>query len=406
MRSTGSLLLAILVLMCGSGVMGSLIALRLEDAGVAAPMIGFIASFYFLGLLAGSLQVPGLIRRIGHIRAFAAVVSLLAASTLIYPLWRNEELWMALRLINGFCLAGVYVCIESWLNSQADARTRGTVLAAYMIALYIGQSASQFLLNLTTNPLLPFIAASIMMSLAALPVALTRMEAPALTDHGRLGPRELYAASPLGAVGVGMTGLMLAAFYALGAVYARRQGASVSTIALFMTSSMAGGVALQYPLGRLSDAIDRRLVIILSLAGTVVVAGALAFAQPDRIALLALGAAFGGLAYALYPLCVAHTNDRLATEQRVAASGGLVMVYSAGSLAGPLLGSAAMSAIGPGGLFAFIALCALSTLAFAVWRQLASAPVPGEEQQRWLILPRTSPVAAQLDPIAPDVSDR
>lgn len=401
-RRTRSILPAILVLMCGTGFITSLIGLRLESAGATAPLIGLVATAYFAGLLLGSMRIPPVVRRVGHIRAFAAVVSLLSASTLAYSLYQHPAFWMVLRLIDGFCVAGVFVCVESWLNAQADAKSRGAILAAYMIAVYSGQAISQFLLNLSAIPAIPFVASSVLISIAAIPIALTKLEAPSLSGQQNMAVGALYRASPLGLVGVGMTGLMLSAFYALGAVFVRRLGLDLPATALFMSVVIAGGVALQWPLGWLSDRIDRRKVIIWTLLGTLLVCAGLAFLAERGLMLMALGAAFGGLSFALYPLCVAHTNDHLTPEQRVSASGGLVMIYSAGAIAGPMLGSTAMFALGPGGLYMLIGLCALGTLAFALWRQMRAEAVPAEDQQPWQVLPRTSPVSAQLNPVAPE----
>lgn len=401
-RSTRSILPAILVLMCGSGFITSLIGLRLEAAGARTPLIGLVATAYFAGLLLGSIRIPPLVRRVGHIRAFAAVVSLLSASTLSYALYQHAGFWIVLRLIDGFCLAGVFICLESWLNAQADAKSRGTILAAYMIAVYSGQAISQFLLNLSAIPAIPFVASSVLISFAAIPIALTKLEAPSLAGQQYMPVRALYRASPLGLVGVGMTGLMLSAFYAMGAVFVRRMGLDLPATALFMSIVIAGGVALQWPLGWLSDRIDRRNVIIWTLLGTVLVCTGLAFFAERGPSLMGLGAAFGGLSFALYPLCVAHTNDHLTPEQRVGASGGLMMIYSAGAIAGPMLGATAMFALGPGGVFMFIGLGALCTLGFALWRQMRADAVPSEDQQPWQVLPRTSPVSAQLDPGAPE----
>jgi hypothetical protein len=171
----------------------------------------------------GSTRAGLVVARVGHIRAFAAFVSLFSASTLSYALAQDPVLWTGLRLIDGLCIAGVYVCLESWLNQRAEAGSRGTVLAAYMIALYIGQAASQFLLNVDgAAPSIPLVAASILISLSALPVALTRIDAPPLTSAATLPIKALYKISPLGTGGAAITGAMLGAFYALGAVYARR----------------------------------------------------------------------------------------------------------------------------------------------------------------------------------------
>ncbi len=395
--STRSMLLAIFVLMAGNGVMSTLISFRLESAGTRAGIIGLVATSYFVGLTIGALRASPIIRRVGHIRTFAAAVSLLSATTLAYTLFQNTAFWGLLRFIDGLCVAAVFVCLESWLNERAEPRTRGSVLAAYMISLYAGQALGQFLLNLDGSAAAPFVASSLLVSLSVLPIALTRLKEPAVTQQAPLSIRGLYAASPLGVVGCVAIGLMLGAFYGLGAVYARRIGLEMSQIAVFMSVVIAGGVALQWPVGWLSDRFDRRAVIVAALAGATAVCGGLAWIAGPGPLFLILAAIFGGLSFALYPLCVAHTNDHLSAEQRVSASGGLVLTYSMGAAAGPTAGAAVMMAAGVGGLFLFIGTCALLTLIFALWRQLRREPVPSELQQPYQILPRTTPAAAELD---------
>jgi MFS family permease len=400
--SVRSLLLAIFMLMAGSGFMASLLGIRLERAGNSALIVGVVGTCYFLGLVIGSTRAGLLVARVGHIRAFAAFVSLFSASTLSYAVHMDPLLWAGLRLIDGLCVAGVYVCLESWLNERAEARSRGTVLAAYMIALYVGQALGQFLLNISdTKPSLPFVVASILVSLSALPVALTRMKAPPLVSSETLSMRALFAISPLGVVGAMLTGAMLGAFYSLGSVYARRLGMDLSSVALFMSTVIFGGVALQWPLGMLSDRFDRRRVIVVAFAGTLLAGLAAALTDQAGPALFVCGALFGGLSFALYPLCVAHANDHLAPDQRVPASGGLVLTYSAGAAAGPLLGAGFMTLAGTAGLFLFVATCAGIALLFGIWRQIRQLPVPAEQQQSYQILPRTTPVSAALDPLAP-----
>lgn len=402
-----SLLLAIFLLMAGGGFMNTLVSVRLERAGVSELFIGLVGTAYFGGLVVGALRVPSLVRRVGHIRAFAAFVAAISASTLVYALHRDVVLWALLRFSDGFCLAGVYVCLESWLNQRAEAHSRGSVLAGYMIALYGGQALGQFLLSLgKPNPMVPLLVASILISLASIPVILTRIDAPPPDDGEGLPFRNLYRVSPLGIVGAFLTGIMLGAFYALGAVYARRLGMSLSATASFMSAVIMGGVALQWPLGRLSDRMERRKVIVFSFAGALAASLAIALFGGSGPILLGLGALFGGFSFALYPLCAAHTNDHLSPEQRVAASGGLVMVYSLGAAIGPSAGALAMAMTGTGGLFFFITLCAAGALGFGFWRQARSEPVPAHLQESYVILPRTTPMSAALDPVAPDDTEQ
>jgi MFS family permease len=400
-RPVTSLLLAILLLMAGSGFMGTLLSVRLEHAAVDALLIGLVTTAYFGGLTLGSLYAGRVIEQVGHIRAFSAFVALLTASTLSFALLQDVALWTALRFVNGLAVAGVYVCLESWLNERAGREGRGLVLAAYMIALYAGQAAGQFLLELDRgSPGLPFIAGAILISVSIIPIALTRAISPTL---GRFPPPSLgrlYAISPLGMVGAAVVGLILGAFYGLGAVYAQRLGLGLSGTAGFMSAVILGGVALQWPLGWLSDHFDRRRVIVGAFAGAAAVAAALAIVGAAGVWLMLLGGLFGGLSFALYPLCVAHANDHVEPEDRVSATGGLVLVYSAGAAIGPLGAAAALHLFGAEALFGFIALCATAALVFGLWRLSVRPPVPNEQQGPYQALPRTTPVSAALDPLA------
>lgn len=401
LQTIRSLLIAIFVMMAGGGLLSTLIGLRLERAGSDTMVIGLVATAYFAGLVLGALGAGNVVRRVGHIRAFAAFVALLSASTLTYALLEHPLLWGALRLIDGLCVAGVFICVESWLNDRADPGARGSVLASYMVALYSGQALGQLLLRTgDLGPAVPFQLASILITLAIIPVCLTRATAPALENAVPLPLRRLFEASPLGVAGACATGLVLGAFYGFAAIYARRIGLSLGDTATFMMTIILGGVALQWPLGRLSDLYDRRRVIIACFTATLAVSAALA-AQPEGLVLFALGAAFGGLSFALYPLCVAYVNDRLLASERVTASGQLVLLYSSGAVLGPLGAAAMTTFVGAGGVFVFVALCAASLLAFGLWRLAKSDPVPGTAQQDFHILPRTTPVAALLDPAVP-----
>lgn len=396
-----SLLLAIFMLMAGSGFLATLISIRLERAGASALMIGLVGTAYFAGLTVGSLRVAGIVQRVGHIRAFAAFVSVFSASILAYAVHRDVALWAVLRFIDGFTMAGVFICLESWLNERAEQTSRGAILASYMISLYSGQAIGQFLLNLSAaKPAMPFMAAAILLSLAVVPVALTRIAQPVIGDRPPLAIKQLYRISPLGVVGATVTGLMLGAFYALGAVYVRRLGMDLSATAFFMSIVILGGVALQWPLGWLSDRFDRRKVIIGSFVAAFLICAAISATGRPGGSLLILGALFGGVSFALYPLCVAHTNDRLAADERVGASGGLVLAYSLGAAIGPLTGAAAMAIWGNAGLFIFIGASAMASAGVALWRLWAGMAIPNADQHSFQILPRTTPMAATLDPQA------
>jgi len=400
LRPVLALLLAVFLLMAGNGPLSTLIGVRLEAAGILPAIIGFVMAAYFAGLTLGSLFAYQLVTAFGHIRAFTAFASALSGISLIYPLHFNPMLWGALRLSEGFCMAGLFICVESWLNDSTTKETRGKVLACYMICLYSGQAGGQFMLTLQdSSGFLLFILVSILISFAAIPVALTRAAPPTLPHVESLSFRRLYQASPLGVVGVITSGLILGSLYSLGPVFARDIGLDVSRTGLFMSAVIFGGVLLQLPFGRLSDVFDRRLVIVGVLGLTVLVSGgSAATAGPDSTMLYGIALLFGGVSFALYPLCVAHTNDHLDAAARVSASGGLILAYSAGATLGPLLSSATMTLVGGWGLFAFTTAVSAATLIFGLWRMRVRPSPPADQQGPYQILPRTTPVAAPLDP--------
>ncbi|MCU0894775.1 MAG: MFS transporter [Rhodospirillales bacterium] len=397
-----NLLAGTFLLLIGIGLLGTLVPLRLNDAGASSLMIGVVGGAYFVGLIVGTRHCDRIIGTVGHIRAFAGFASILSAATLAFPLLASPLPWAGLRFITGVCLAGLFTCVESWLNVRASNELRGRILSLYMIALYLGQGVGQMLLPLPDpSGMVLFMLCAAFVSLSVAPVAMTRISAPPPGAWARLGLRRLYALSPLGAAGAVSSGLILGAFYALGPLYARHLGFGVGETAQFMSLVIVGGLILQWPVGRLSDRYDRRRALVGVAFALVVVSGALVAAGmwSGRAALL-LAPLLGAAAFTLYPLSVAHANDRLEPAQIVAASAALITAYGVGAAFGPPAAAVLMETIGPSGLFTFTGVCAGATAIFAVWRMRRRGPVPAEEQVRFLPLPRTTPVAGGLDPRA------
>lgn len=400
-RTVQSLLLGVALLMFGSGGLGTLVSVRLADVGVGSFAIGIVGAAYYAGLTAGSLFAYKIVVRVGHIRAFSAFASLVSAASLAHALLVDPTLWAVLRLVEGFCMASLYMCIESWLNDTATNETRGQLLSLYMITLYSASAVGQQLLNLQDpQRSLAFMLISILLSLALVPVALTRTNPPTLPDITSFSFRRLYRASPLGVAGVFISGLVLGAVYGLAPVFGTQTGLGTAGTALFMTVLILGGVLLQWPLGRLSDHFDRRSVIIgLCLTLSAASVGMMGVADlGGRTALMGVTLLFGGLSFTLYPVCLAHTNDYVDRADLVAASGGLILAFSVGATIGPMLASAVMESMGPTGLFAFIAGCGVVAALFGLWRSRVRPPLPAEEQGAFRPVPQTTPVVMPLDP--------
>lgn len=398
--SVSALLLGVLFLMLGAGALSTVLALRMGDAGYPSWLIGLVMSGYFLGIIIGTLAAHHLISGVGHIRAFTAFATLMSAATLSHAFFLDPWIWGGLRFVVGFSAVGVFMCTESWLNERADNRIRGQVFSLYQIVIYLSQGVGQFLINMPDSTgFALFALTSILMSVGIVPVAITRVAAPTLPELQRFKFRELWAISPTGMAAALATGVLIGAFYGVGPLFTQLSGLDTNATATFMGTVIIGGLALQYPLGRLSDVIDRRKVIAGVCAVLLLVCvGMVVAPSMSGIPLLALGAAFGGLAFALYPLGVAYTNDYLQPTEMVPAAGGLLMAYGIGAFLGPLGAAAAMERMGGAGLFAFCGAVAVAMLGIVGWRMLIRPARPVAEQGDFAAMPRTSPMAAELDP--------
>ena len=404
MRSTllsiSALLMGCVMLYLGNGALGTLLGLRLAIDGYPTWIVGAVMSSYFVGIVAGGFFSHKLITGVGHIRAFSVLATIMSAATLAHPLLEDPIAWGILRFIQGYCMAGLAMCTESWLNERSTNDTRGRILSLYQIAVYLSQGIGQLLLNLgELSGFTLFVMSSILLSLALVPVAASKVQAPILPEPRRFGIRELYAVSPLGMFGSFASGLILGAFYSLAPLFAQMTGLSIADTTLFMGVVIIGGLLLQWPIGGLSDRLDRRTVLIgVSLATAAVCVGLILTSGSGLLPLLVLGTLFGGVTFTLYPLSVSHANDYIDPADLVPASGGLIIAYGIGATIGPL-GAAAMIEIqGAIGLFTFVAAMSLGTAGFAIWRMTRRDAVPVDDQVPFQPVPRTSVIATEMDP--------
>jgi MFS family permease len=404
LASVRSLLGGTAAFMAGNSLLGVVLPLRMETAGYPVALTGAIMAAYYMGLAFGGFKAKHIIMRIGHIRAFSAFAALTAATCLAYDVFFSPAAWVILRVINGFCIAGMTTSIESWLNERSDNRSRGRVLGFYMLAFYISVAVGQTLVNVAPvggSEHLMF--ASALIGLSLIPIAMTRLGEPDLRDIRILGVREIYAASKVGVVGAGVAGILIGSFYALAVVFARQIGLGVSQAAMFMSVVVLGGLAFQLPVGMLADRFDRRGVMagILITVGTSW--GLLSLSITNGVSLfvlMVLALAFGGAISSVYPLCVAQTFDRLDRKYYVAASGRLLMVYSIGATIGPLLASALMAVFGPASFFVFESVVAIAYGVFVLFTIRAVPQLPEPEREKYVPLPDISPAALALDPRA------
>jgi len=382
LASSWAILLGFGILMLGDGLQGTLLAVRADLEGFSATLTGLVMSTFYIGFLIGSIMTPRITIKVGHIRVFAAYAAISSTAILIQSLAVTVPLWIAMRLISGFCFAGLYIVAESWLNDRATNETRGKLLSLYMVVTYIGIGAGQLLLNLA-NPLefQLFILVSILISVAVVPLLLSAGSPPAFRDSVRISLLELFRLTPLGIVSMFSVGLVTATFFALGPVYAQRIGLNIRDTSYFMTAAVLGTVLLQGPIGALSDRFDRRRILTMVMILTSISALACIPAEQVSIEALFLAiAVFGGLAFPLYSVCIAYTNDHLNPNQMIAASGALVLVGGLGAIVGPVLFAMIMDKFGTQALFWSIAVIHALTGLFAMYRMIRSAPVPLNKQ--------------------------
>lgn len=353
----GALLLGATILLMGNGLQTTLLPLRAEAEGFSALSIGIMGSSYFVGFVAGCLTISRMVRSVGHIRVFTAMAAIASVVPLLHVLTLAEPAWWLLRAGTGYCIASLFLVIESWLNQRADNTVRGTVFSLYTSLTFIAIIAGQVLLAFyLPTSFAPFAIASIIVSLAAVPVALNSIIAPAPSPPGRLNPLSLMKLSPAGTAGCFAAGLVTGAFWSLAPVSASRAGLDTGGVALFVGVAVLGGALSQWPIGRLSDRLDRRLVIMLSAALAALAGFALFWASRHWSAgVLPLAFVFGAFIFPIYAVSVAHVNDLITAESFIEVSGGLLFLNGAGAMIGPLAGAAAMRMVGPGGLFAAMA---------------------------------------------------
>lgn len=384
-----ALLFGFALLQMGNTLQGTLLSVRGGLEGFSPSEIGFVGAGFWAGLILGSLYADGLIRAVGHARTFAALASLASAAPLLHLMAVDPFLWVLVRMLTGFCFAGLFMVVESWLNGAASSAIRGQILSIYgMTGLIAGVSGQLLLPVADASGFMLFCIVSVTISIALVPVALSRAAAPA-SSSGEAGlslPR-LYRQSPFGLVAAFLCGFSTGSFFALGPLFAQRLGFTEGGIALFMASASLGGFAMTWPLGWLSDRRDRRsLIVTIAIVAAAIMTAMLTLLPSDlpEGSMYVLAFIFGGVVIPTLSLVIAHVNDKVEPGEFVAASAGLLIVQGAGAVAGPILAGFAMSAFGGRGLPGVIVI---AQIAIALWglhrMRQRSAP---QEKEAFLVM--------------------
>jgi MFS family permease len=398
LRNSWALLLGMFLLMLGNGVQGTLLGIRGSIEGFTPSAMAIIMSGYFIGFLGGSQMAPVMIQRVGHVRVFAALASMISAALVLYAAFPNEYVWFALRILVGFCFSGVYVVAESWLNNSATNETRGQALSAYLIVQMMGIIAAQWLLNFADpGGFILFIVISVAVSFSFAPILLSVTPAPVFHTTKKMTLRQLFNASPLGVVGTFLLGGVFASLFGMTAVYGTQKGMSVASISIFVGMIYVGGMVLQFPIGWVSDRMDRRLLIIgITLFGAA--ATLVGFAAGSNFTvLLAVAFIIGGVANPLYSLMLAYTNDFLQLEDMAAASGGLIFINGIGAVAGPLAVGWMMSNLGADSFFLYNFMLFLGIALYAIYRTFQrDAPDVDNTKDYQAVFAGASPVVVEV----------
>lgn len=391
-RSIATILLGACIVIVGYGLMTTVLPIRAQAEGFGETAIGIMGSAYFVGFMLGCIVGPAAVKAVGHTRAFAGFAALLAVISLAFPLAVDPWGWAVMRGASGVCLAIVYMVSESWLNDRATNATRGAVLSIYVIAGNIATIGGQQMTILyPPENFAPFSLVAMLVALALVPVALAPVGEPAPIPTAKLRIGRLYKLSPSGFVGCLLVGLSEGAFWTFGPVFGQERGLSIAEIALLMGAFLAGGTLSQWPLGRLSDFIDRRYVIALCAAGGIGTGLALAFWEPPAAWMgFAMALLHGALMLPLYPLCIAHSNDFAPKEEMVEVSSGLLLLYGVGAAVGPVLLGPAMEAYGPEALFILIAAVFAVLAVFVGARVLVHRVASVETRGQFAPVPKSS----------------
>ncbi len=388
--SMWALFIGVLAMMLGNGLQGTVMGVRSTNENFAVTAIGLIQAAYYVGFLAGSRFTISALSKVGHVRVFAALASMASTAFVLPAVFVNPVAYIGMRLVIGFCMAGLYVVTESWLNDQATPETRGRTLSIYMVVTMGGVTGGQLLLNVADpNSFELFVIASVLVSISLVPMALSESSAPQLPAVGKLPFRTLLTIVPTGVVSMFFSGAAAGAVFGFAPVYATRIGMNTAQISLFIAAALFGSIIFQMPIGLISDKVPRRGVMAVCAAAATA-ASFLGLGTGLGNDALIVMFVIGATSFPLYSLAIAYTNDWISDEQRVGASGLLVMINGVGAIFGPLVASILMSQFGSSAYFWVLIATHGAMFAYIMFRIVARDAVPVEDQSIYRPYPARS----------------
>ena len=407
LRNTWALFFGFALICLGHGLQGTLIGVRSVIEGFSFVSAGVIIAGYYVGYLAGAILIPIFLRRVGHIRVFAALASFASIAILLHSIFLDPVSWFIIRIITGISLSGIYVIMESWLNDKSTNQTRGQLLGIYMIVTFVFVGLGQLLLNLSDPSKVDlFILVSILLSFALLPILLSKTDQPDITNPKYFSIKEFYILSPFGFVAALLTGLAHSTVFGYGAIYASSKGLSVLEVSIFMVIISSFGALSQWPIGFLSDKVDRRVILI---AVTFIASGLSIFIVISSYISLTLffiiTALYASMCLPMFSLAVAHVNDFLKPNQIVSASSTFNILIGIGSILGPLFVSGTMTLIGPNGFFIYLFIIHGLLGLFGLYR-MAKRTKPADIESQYTPLPRNiTPAGMELNPVTDPIDE-
>lgn len=397
-RSFLALLVATTFLTMGNGLLNSLLSINMRLYGSSDLTIGLVMSCNYLGVVLGIFLGQPIVHHVGHIRAFAVFGAVITVVALLHGMYWSPLFWGVLRMGSGLCVTGLFMVLESWLNEKVEPAFRGRLLSVYMILVYFGIGIGQQFLNLSdVQGKSLFMLVAMMFALCLIPISITRSVNPQPLEVPRYNLVKLFQLAPISMVGTFVAGMINSAFYAMGPIFGLDIGLQVSQVSLFMTLTVWSGLMFQFPVGLLSDRLDRLFVLAGLGFMVALVSLAIAILGDTGMGMLMVLTICFGLAFSIYPVSMARAQDNVEKADIVPVSAALILFFGMGACVGPSAASLTISLVGPWGLYFFTA-CSGGILGLAAWAYRLKQPVRMEDQVAYVPIPRTSPVVSHFDP--------